>query len=198
VLGTKVIFVALLTVAITREPLSAPLWIASALTMAATALLGGGKTAAGREAFARSLGYGFPAAAAFALTDVFAQTWAPAWGFGRFAPVMFLVVAVCSFALVPKFRAPLWELPPRTWRWLIPGAVVLSAQAFGIAFAIMTYGEATLVNILYASRGLWTVLLVWGIGHWFENGERGLGRAVMLRRLAGAGLLVVAVFLAVR
>lgn len=198
VLGTKVVFVALLTVIITHEPVSAPLWGAALLTVAATALLGGGKTAAGREAFVRSLGYGFSAAACFALTDVLAQKWAPAWGFTHFAPVMFLTVAVCSFTLIPKFRAPLRELPLESWRWVLPGAVLLSLQASGIAYAIMTFGEATLVNILYSTRGVWTVLTVWAVGPWFGNEERGHGHAVMGRRLAGAGLLVVAVFVVVR
>jgi hypothetical protein len=166
------------------------------LTTGATALLGGGKSAAGREAFVRSLVYGFSAAAAFALVDIMSKQWAPAWGFAHFAPVLFATVAVLSFLLIPKFREPLSALPPSTWRWLIPGAALLALQASGIAYAIMTFGEATLVNILYATRGMWSVIAVWAIGHWFENEERGHGNAVMARRLVGSVLLVMAVFLA--
>lgn len=198
VLGTKVVFVAIFTVVLLRERVSPPLWGAAILTTAATALLGGGKSAAGREAFVRSLIYGFTAAAAFALVDIMSKQWAPPWGFAHFAPVLFATVALLSFLLVPKFRAPLSELPPRTWRWLIPGAILLALQASGIAYAIMTFGEATLVNILYATRGMWSVITVWAIGHWFENEERGHGHAVMARRLVGSVLLVAAVFLAVR
>jgi drug/metabolite transporter (DMT)-like permease len=198
VLGTKVVFVAIFTVVLLRESVSPQLWGAALLTTSATALLGGGKTVAGREAFVRSLIYGFSAAAAFALTDILAKQWAPPWGFAHFAPVMFATVAVCSFLIVPRFRAPLRELPPRTWRFLIPGAILLSLQASGIAYAIMTFGEATLVNIVYATRGMFSVITVWVLGHLFENEERGHGHAVMARRLVGSGLLVVAVFLAVR
>ena len=60
----------------------------------------------------------------------------------------------------------------------------------GIAFAIMTYGEATLVNILYTSRGIWTIALVWMVGHWFGNTEHTHGPKVMIRRLVGSGLIL--------
>lgn len=198
VLGTKVVFVAIFTVALLHEHVPSALWGACVLTTAATALLGGGKSSAGREAAVRSIVYGLAAATLFALTDVMAKQWAPLWGFGHFAPAMFMTVAICSVAQISQFRAPIRDLPPRTWRWLIPGAILLSAQACGIAFAIMTFGEATIVNILYSSRGVWSVAVVWAIGHWFENEERGHGHAVMARRLLGSALLIVAVWLALR
>ena len=111
---------------------------------------------------------------------------------------MFATLAVLSFLLIPRFHAPLSELSARTWAWLIPGAVLLAAQALGIAFTIMTYGEATLVNILYTSRGVWTVALVWLFGPWFGNAERSQGHSVMARRLLGSALILIAVKLAVK
>lgn len=199
VLGTKVIFVALLTVLLLHQPIPAVWWGAALLTATATALMGsGGRIRTGQDTFARSLIYGFSAAAAFSLTDVLSQKWAPSWGFVRFAPCMFLTVALLSLGLIPRFRGSLFDLPPRTWRWLIAGSALLSLQAGGVAVSIMTFGNATLVNILYSSRGLWTVLLVWLAGHWFGNEEREHGHGVMARRLLGAALLLVAVVLVVR
>ena len=194
VLGTKVIFVAFLAVALGTEPLTVSMWIAALLTTIATGLLGAGSTERAHS-LALSLCYGFAAAFAFALTDVLAQKWAPAWGFGRFAPAMFFTVALLSLGLVPFFRGPLRELP---WRWVTPGAVALAAQASGIAYSIMVFGSATMTNILYNSRGIWSVLLVWWIGAWFENRERHRGRAIMLRRLAASLLLLGAIFLVAR
>jgi drug/metabolite transporter (DMT)-like permease len=191
VLGTKVIFVALFATALAAEPLSGAMWVAAVLTTIATALLGGFR--AGRAASSRSnLWYGFLAAAAFALTDVLAQKWAPSWGFGHFAPTMFLIVALLSFALVPFFSGPLRALP---WRWVAPGATLLGLQATGIAYAIMVFGSATRTNIIYNSRGIWSVLLVWTIGGWFGNVERAQGHAVMARRLVGSTLLLAAIVL---
>ena len=195
VLGTKVIFVALFTVALVGAPIPLKWWGAAAITAVATAMMGGGTVRRGDGTFARSLIYGFSAAAGFSLTDVFAQKWAPAWGFAHFAPAMFLTVGLLSWTLVPCFRESLFAMPAQTWQWLLPGAVLLSFQALGIAFSIMTFGEATRVNILYASRGVWAVVFIWAIGHWFGNEERSHGHTVMARRLAGSILLLFAIFL---
>jgi drug/metabolite transporter (DMT)-like permease len=197
VLGTKVVFVALFTVALTREPIPPAWWGAAALTVAATWLMGGGKAGRGDGVFARSLAYGLAAAAGFSLTDVFAQKWAPAWGFSHFAPALFATVALLSFSLISQFQESIWSLSGATWRWLAPGALLLTAQAAGVAFAIMNFGAATRVNVLYASRGVWSVAIVWAIGHWFGNEERGHGHWVMARRFCGAVLLLAAIVLVV-
>ncbi len=199
VLGTKVVLVAGFTVLILRTGIPAVWWWAAGLTVVATVLLGGGSAVKTSElTFKRSLVYGFTAATMYALTDVLAQQWSHQWGFGHFAPAMFVTVALLSFTFLPFFSGPLTALPAVTWRWLIGGAILLSAQAMGIAFAIMTHGEATLVNILYTSRGIWTIALVWMVGNWFGNTEHTHGPKVMIRRLIGSGLILIAVKLAVR
>ncbi len=198
VLGTKVILVALFTVTIVRQPLPAIWWSAVFLTALATALLGGGKRPSDRSAYIASIVFGLPAAAAFALTDVFCQMWAPAFGFGHFSPIMFLAVAVFSVTLVPFFHAPLHAIASPNWKWLIGGAVLIAIQASGVAFSIIRYGNATTTNILYNTRAVWSVLLVWSIGHWFANTERDQGHGVMGRRLIGSALLLLAIVLVVR
>ncbi len=193
VLGTKVIFVAVFATWLAAEPLTAGLWLAAILTTIATALLGGFFRGKGASP-ALGMLFGFSAAAAFALTDVLAQKWAPAWGFGRFAPMMFLTVALLSFLLVPLFKGKVRDLP---WRLVGPCAVLLGLQSSGIAYAIMVFGSATTTNIIYNSRGIWSVVLVWTVGHWFDNSERSLGRGVMARRLAGSSLLLAAIVIIV-
>jgi len=50
------------------------------------------------------------------------------------------------------------------------------------------------VNIVYAVRGLWSVLLVAWIGKWLGNREAGLPRSVLWLRGLGAVLLIGAVW----
>ena len=76
----------------------------------------------------------------------------------------------------------------------LAGGTLLSVQALGIAWSIVNLG-ATTTNVLYNSRGVWSVVLVWTVGHWFGNAERSQGRGVMLRRLAGSALLLAAIAL---
>ncbi len=194
VLGTKVLFVALVAVWLGTEPLTASLWMAAILTALATALMGyAGRHR--RHPLGVSLGLGLGAAASFALTDVLGQKWAPAWGFGHFAPAMFATVAVLSLGLLPLCRGSFRHLP---WRWVGMGSALLTLQCGGVAYSIMNFGSATTTNVVYNSRGIWSVLIVWGIGHWFGNDERSQGHRVMLGRLAGATLLMVAIVLVAR
>ena len=193
VLGSKVVFVALFTVLLGAAAVTPAMWGAVGLTACATALLGAGGQVKS-EALFRSLLYGFSAAAAFALTDVLQQRWVRAWGFTHYAATMFLTVAVLSFGLVPFFRESLRALPATSWRWALAGGSLLAVQALGIAWCIVNLG-ATTTNVLYNSRGVWSVVLVWTVGHWFGNTERSQGRGVMLRRLAGSALLLAAIAL---
>jgi drug/metabolite transporter (DMT)-like permease len=196
VLGTKVIFVVLFTKMLTSEPMPGSWWNAALLTAAGTALLGGGAPA--RRGTGLGILFGFIAAALFSLTDVWCQMWAPAWGFGHFAPVVFGTVGLLSCALVPFFREPLSAIGRVNFAWLLGGAILIGLQVTGIAYSVMVFGAAAKVNILYNTRGVWSVVLVWAFGHWFGNTERTLGTAVLTRRLAGAILLVAAIVLVTR
>jgi drug/metabolite transporter (DMT)-like permease len=197
VLGSKVIFVALFSAALGAETIGASTWLAVLLTGLATALLSIGQPHADRDAILRSLIYGFSAAAMYALTDITQQRWVRAWGFSHYIAMFFLTVALLSFTLIPLLRGDGLEVSAASWRWIIAGGSTLAVQACGVAWSIITIG-ATPTNVLYNSRGLWSVVLVWTIGSWFGNAERGRGSAVMLRRFAGSLLLLGAILLIAR
>lgn len=197
VLGSKVVFVALFSAAFGTEKIGVLTWLAVLLTACATALLGIGHPHAQRGAILRTLLYGFSAAAFYALTDITQQRWVHEWGFTHYAATLFLSVAVLSLTLVPLLRGDNRAVPGASWCWIVAGASVLAVQACGVAWSIVTIG-ATSTNVLYNSRGLWSVVLVWTIGHWFGNTERGHGRAVLVRRMAGSTLLLAAIFLVAR
>jgi hypothetical protein len=55
------------------------------------------------------------------------------------------------------------------------------------------FGDATAVNIVYGTRGLWSVLLVWLAGRWLGSDEGSRGATVLGGRLAGAALMTAAV-----
>ena len=133
------------------------------------------------------------AATSFAFFDVLVQKWASLWGVGRFLSINFLLLTGWSLALVPAFSAPLRQIARPAWPWLISGSTALGLQAAGLTIALGTYGDATAINVFDSSRGLWSVLAVWWIGHWFKNEEQHLGGKVLRFRFWGAGLMLVAV-----
>ena len=79
--------------------------------------------------------------------------------------------------------------------WLIAGSLCLAFQGLMFVSALAVYGQATEANVLYSSRGLWSVVGVWLVGHWFGNRERHLGPRILTARLVGAALLTAAVVL---
>ncbi len=191
VLGTKVILVAFFTVLILHLPIPWTLWAGAVLAVAAIVLLQQGGSARHGSIFA-TLGYGITAAVCFALADVLVQREVPLTGF---ASGMFGTVTLLSFALIPLFGGSFRVLAPAAWPWLLGGSVILSVQCMLMAFAIGKYGQATAINIAYSSRGVFSVVLVWVAGHWFDNAESQAGPAAFTRRLAGAGLLLSAIVL---
>jgi drug/metabolite transporter (DMT)-like permease len=198
VLGSKVVFVALLTVLLGLGKLTAGIWAAVLLTAAATALLGGGgHNKTDRDVLLRSLLYGFCAAISFAFNDLTQQRWIPEWGLFPYMATLFFGMAVLSLLLIPLIRNDGHQMTAASWRWLSVGAALISAQACGVAWGIVHLG-ATTANVIYNSRGVWSVVLVWTVGHWFGNKESSHGRSVMLRRLAGSLLLLSAIFMLTR
>jgi drug/metabolite transporter (DMT)-like permease len=198
VLGSKVVFVALLTMLFGLEKLGGAIWIAVLLTAGATALLGGGGgNSTQRAALFRSLLYGFSAAGVFALTDISQQRWIRDWSLLPYMATLFCTMALLSLGLLPLFRRDGYRMTGTNWRWLTGGAALISVQASGVAWSIITLG-ATTTNVLYNSRGAWSVVLVWVVGHWFGNTESAQGSRIMIRRLAGSLLLLSAIFMLTR
>lgn len=195
VMGLKILLVALLTVLLGGASLRWQLWTSAVLATAGIALLGAGGTGGVHHHVGRTVVAAGLSAAVFALYDVLVQLWAPAWGTGRFLPITMGLSALLSLGFVGLFRAPLTALPRTTWPWLLGGAVLLGIQSMLFVSSIAQWGHAAMANVLYSSRGLWTVVLVWTIGHWVHSREQRLGRRILGARLAGALLMLSAIAL---
>lgn len=197
VFGLKVILVALLTPFLTNSEVGLKLWIAAFLSVLGITFLN--RKDAGRPP--RNLAITFIAggigAVAFAIFDVLVQKWGPSWGAGRLLPCIFWINAILSFGLIFRFSAPLSAIPARAWPWLTGGSALLGIQSITFVSTLAVYGKATSANIVYASRGLLSVVLVWMIGHWFMNAEQHLGATVLRWRLVGALMMMSAIVLVV-
>jgi hypothetical protein len=195
VLGIKIILVALLTTALIGDRISGALWTAAFLSTAAIALLNFSRQHehhhVGKTILLSAL-----AAVAFALFDVLVQKWSPPWGAGRFLPVMMAFVGASSLTL-RRFGRPQTPgvRPASVGGWIAGGAACFALQSIMIVSSIALYGQATTANVLYSSRGLWSVLAVWLAGHWFQNRERHHGPRVLAWRFTGAALLMTAILI---
>lgn len=199
-LGTKVVLVAWFSVFLLGKPLPVSWWGASLLATLGIALISYAPGGSHRR-LAAAVAWSLVAAAVYALTDVLVQCWVPRVGYARFAPVMFGVTGICALLRLPSLLSsterPCWSADTGAGLpWLIAGSLLLALQALGMYSSIGLYGSATLTNILYGSRCLWSVLLVWVLGSLVSEQPPVYDRsAVMFRRLTGALLLLVAMTL---
>jgi hypothetical protein len=177
------------------RPLPDDIWPAALLATLGVALLnsGGGGREHGHVLF--SIVSALVAAAAFALFDVCVQQWAPAWGIGSFLPIMFAMAGLATLGFLPRLEGPLAAIPRGAWPWLIGGCLIIAAQSFLIVVTVAIWKEAAATNVVYSSRGLWSVILVWLIGPALGVASARLTGMALACRLAGAALLLAAVCL---
>jgi len=195
VMGVKVIIVAVFVVSLLGEFVPLTLWFAAISASAGIAFLNRRRSGTRHNHIGLTIILAVLAAAAYALFDVLVQKWSPAWGTGRFLPVMMGFVVVYSFALIPFFHGSLKAMPRPAWRSLLSGGFFIAIQGIILITTLAEFGDATAVNVVYSSRGLWNVLAVWCVGHWFENREREGGKDILVSRLVGAGLMMIAILL---
>ncbi len=195
VLGLKIVLVAVFSRLLIARPLPANIWIASLIATGGVMLLNVTRRKQGRGGVLLSVACALAAAAAFGLFDVCVQMWSPQWAVGIFLPLVFALAALLSLAFVPLFNAPLRQIPRASWPWLSAGCALIALQSLGIVCTVAVWGNAAAANIVYSTRGLWGVLLVWLIGPLLAVHDHSLRGRVIWFRLAGALLLLVAILL---
>ena len=199
VMGLKVIFVTVFVALIVGERMLLDYWVSAGMSAAGIAMLNLGSRGGPRRHHhvMLTVATSLAAAACYAMLDVLVRLWAPAWGIGRLLPASFAVAAVASLGLRPLFEGRLRDTPRAARGPLALGAVFMGVQAVLLVGTLGSFTDTTRINVVYNSRGLWSVPAVWAVGHWWGNTERHAGRGVFLWRLAGAGLMLGAIVIAV-
>ena len=198
-LASKVVFVALLSLSVPGSRPDPDLWLAVGLTMAGMILLNSGPRSKHASRPLVTLGWSLLAALSFAAADILVQVGAPRAGFTLFMPVMFGVVALVSLpTLLPRVpRGHAVNTRPGAWRWGTAGVALLAVQAAGFATTIGAYGDAAGANVIYGSRGLWSVIVVALVAKHLGVAEGTHDARVMFVRLAGSILILSAVIVVV-
>lgn len=198
VFGLKVVLVAFFTPFVVGEAVGLKTWIAALLSVLGITFLNKKDGDKAPNNIGITLAAGGVGAVCFALFDVLVQKWGPTWGPGRLLPIIFWMNGVLSFLLIPKFKAPLRSVTVMAWPWLIMGSALLGTQSIIFVSTLAIHGKATVANIVYASRGLLSVAMVWLVGHWFMNQEQNLGPRIMRWRMLGAAMMLAAIVLVVK
>lgn len=195
-LSVKVVLVAIFLTLIDGATLPWSIWLAAVIATLGIATVQRSQSRSGHRRVLFTIVFALLAAATYALFDVVVQRWARTWGPGRLLPLGFLSAGLISLVLWPWCdRAALVQQSVR--RPLIVGCILFALQSLGIAISIGVFGDAARVNIVYSLRGIWGVILSWVLARKLGTNEREHSRGIMVTRLIGAGLLTIAVFLAI-
>lgn len=208
IFGVKVLMVAGLTSVLDGTDVPWSIWIAGALASAGVILIQwqsrtdkpADDSSKATDSKTRWLTIMLALCAAFSLSlfDVCLQKWARGYSGYSFLPVMFGTAGLLSLGLLPWVTFPGRIRQLKAGRWILGGTLLMALQAMSMCFSLAEYHDAPRINIVYASRGLWGVLLAWAFAKQLGTKEAQVGKTVMLRRLAGATLLTAAVLMAIQ
>lgn len=197
ILGTKTIFVALTSSLYLHDKgLPAGMWAAAFMTAIAIFILGWSSLKPG-EIISKGVIYTIISASFFGICDTLVARWAKDFGVFGFNAVMFLVAALYSFGLIPFFKAPLSKMGKKATKSICLGAIWTTIQAMLMGISIGFFNNPTGVNVVYSSRGLWALIIVWFLGQYFTNSEKKSSGRGWILRVTGTLIMTGAVLLAI-
>lgn len=198
VLGTKTVFVAITSsLYLHKDGLESEMWIAAILTAVAIFILGWSDLKPG-QFVSRGVVYTIISAAFFGICDTLVARWAKDFGVFAFSAIMFLVAGFFSFGLIPFFKQPIKAMGKPAIKLICLGAIWTTIQAILMGISIGFFNNPTGVNVVYSSRGLWALLIVWFLGQHFANTEKVRSGKKFFWRILGTMLMTAAIFLAIQ
>lgn len=192
VMGTKAVFAVILAVLLGTEVVTLPMALAAVVSMLGIAFLG--FSGDGVERVGRTLCLALLSSFFFAGTDTMVGFFAGDFGVPMFLFLAILSNALFSLGLVPFFRESFREMPREAWPWVLAASFGMGLQALLLNYTLATYQNVAAVNVIYTTRGLWSVLLgVIALKFFVSAGQPAAPRRIFILRLAGAFLMTLAI-----
>lgn len=184
-LGLKTLLVAIFSFATGQTELNTWLWIAAITATLGVILIQRGpyKLSSNRR---QAAAFAAGASILFAACDILVVEARAQLGIGWLSPTLFITLAL----LVPC----LGKLPKPTAEARKPmylGSLIMGFQTTFVILLIGLTGQAVMINIIYSSRAIWTVV----VDRYYGRGED--VAAFFIWRLVGAALLVFSIILVI-
>ncbi|MEM6884669.1 MAG: hypothetical protein AAF571_06515 [Verrucomicrobiota bacterium] len=183
-LGMKTVLVAILSMVFFPFEVTTTLVLSAVLASVGVALLQRGPVEHKLGTKKVAL-YAMGASFLFAITDISVKGARELLGLGYLVPTLFLTVGLLV-PLLGRHSPP----PSEARKSLYTGSAVIGFQTTLVVFVIGLTGQAILVNIIYSSRALWSVVV-----------DRAMGephiKDYLVSRLAGALFVMGAVVMAI-
>lgn len=194
--GAKPVFVAFLLMILLGETVPISTWIAAVLVAVALVIVRTPNVTSS-SSFLRSAGMAGIAMIAFGFSDVSIQHFAPRWGAFHYTAMIYAFGSLLGIGALPVLAPRYRALNRSGWKYLILTSLAYAIPGLCIGIAIGHYGHAAEVNVMYSSRVILTIVLVWTAGRLVGNMEHTGGHKIFIRRLLGAIVLMAAIGLIV-
>jgi len=198
-LGSKVLWITILSALLLREAVPIEWWIGASMAVLGITILGyqPGVLKTSQTSQWPTIAWGLTSALFFSGTDLMVQESSRFLPPAIFLPVMFAAQGIFSLGMIPLFRSPLSRVSKQAWPWLAAGSGMIALQAVLMAIALVWFAKAAEVNIVYNSRGLWSIVLALIFARFLGLGEQQLTPFSMFCRGIGALLLLAAIWVVV-
>ena len=195
-MGTKVVFVAIGMTFLTGRSPGPALWIAAVLTALGIFIMGRGDMHGGRHVVF-TIVVTLLSAAFFGLHDVILNSWGNSFGALAFLSLTCIGVAFGTLIIWGFQGRPGLKIQSKHASRLWWGVTLMGFQSLVLGLALGYFDDATGINVMYASRGLWVIVLVILLGHRLGNREHKQPGKAFSGRVIGTVLLTVAIVIAV-
>jgi drug/metabolite transporter (DMT)-like permease len=193
-MNTKILMVVVMAYFAGAEVIRWNWWISAFLTVFAVFIMNKtSKTSASPQTSLSPIFWTLACAFLYAICEVYMEIHSPQFGETAFLIILIVVNSLASLAIVPFFEKSSTPISAVAWGWLLAGSFALALETVTLYLPITLYGNASVVNILYSSRGLWSLFLVCVVGKWFGNTESQLPTKILITRAWGALLLTVGI-----
>lgn len=195
-MGVKSILVAffLVILGFSDDAIPPSTWWAAGLTAIAVALIGWPARNSGRTS-AKGILLAIGSAAAFSLLDSMVPHFSHQTDPVRMLFCIFGSLGLLTLILLPWKEEALFRRSGNGDSWAWRSGILIALQAVLMSTAIACYRVPTEVNVVYSSRGFWTILFVAWLGKRLCLTEGSLTPWVKTRRLAGSILLGICILL---
>lgn len=190
-MGTKAVFAVLIAVLCGTELIGIPIFLAAFVAMLGVAFLG--FSGNGTDRVGVSISLAALSSLFFAGSDTMVGFYGGGFGVPAFLFIAIATNALLSFALIPYFREPLRAIPSKAWPWMIAACLLMGLQALLLNYTLGRYQHVAEVNVLYSTRGLWSVILGALAIRMFHRETSVSHRRIYLLRFIGALLMCLAI-----
>jgi len=190
-MGTKAVFAVLIAVICGTETVDLPLFTAATVAMLGVVFLG--FSGSGSERIGLPITLAGLSSLFFAGSDTMVGYYAGSFGVASFLFIAVLTNALLSLFLIPYFRQPIRMLPKEAWPWILAACLLMALQALLLNDTLGRFQHVAEVNVLYSTRGLWSVVLGALALQFFRQDAQQNQKRIYILRFIGALLMCLAI-----